>query len=147
MKKEKIRLEAELQQQRLNDAKLKRKIESLEEKIHSTKEENNLLRNFNEVFGDENDKLVSENEKLLKENEFLKKEVSDYKKFRIPEGSGNIRPNRLLLGRKRSKSCPTPDSSDEPNAAKARVRYIFNGRILLILANINRTLIFLFRWR
>lgn len=115
LKKEKFRLETELQQQKLNDAKLKRKIESLEEKIHSTEEENSLLRNFNEMFGDEN-------EKLLKENESLKKEVANHKRFRIPrnlEGSlANIRPK----GRKRSHS---PNSSDEQNAVKARVRYIF----------------------
>ena len=113
LKKEKFRLETELQQQKLNDAKLKRKIESLEDKIHKTEEENNLLRNFNEVFGDEN-------EKLLKENESLKKEVANHKRFRITrnlEGSPDIRHK----GRKRSHS---PNSSDEQNAVKARVRYI-----------------------
>lgn len=122
LKKDKFRLETELQQQKLNDAKLKRKIESLEEKIHSTEEENNLLRNFNEMFGDENEKLLKENEKLLKENMSLKKEVANHKRFRIPrnlEGSSpaDIRPK----GRKRSHS---PNSSDEQNAVKARVGYI-----------------------
>ena len=78
LKKEKLRLQIELQQQKMNSAKLKRKIESLEKKVTSTEEENNLLRNFNEIFGDENDKLV-------KENESLKKEVARYQRFRIPQ--------------------------------------------------------------
>lgn len=119
LKKEKIRLETELQQQKLNDAKLKRKIESLDEKIHSTEEENNLLRNFNEVFGDENEKLLKENEKLLKENVALKKEVAN-KRFRIPWNIVGSSPTDIRRTRSRS-----PNSSDEQNSVKARVRYIF----------------------
>ena len=107
---EKNRLQDELKRQCLNEAELKRKVESLQERINSTEEENKLLRNFNEIFGDEN-------EQLLKENEFLRKEVARFKGIRVP------------VGRKRSKSCPgilsfsEAEETDEQDAVKARVRF------------------------
>jgi FtsZ-binding cell division protein ZapB len=97
----------------MNTAELKRKVAALEAKLQETEEENTLLRNLNEVFGNENDKLSSE-------NETLKKEAAKFRQFRVP--SALTRPENVV-SRKRSKSCPEAEGTDEQNAVKARVNF------------------------
>jgi hypothetical protein len=108
-------------QHKMNTVELKRKVAALEAKLQTSEEENTLLRNLNEMFGDENDKLLSE-------NEFLKKEMAKFQKFRMPS-SILTRPENII-GRKRSKSCPTSteaEGTDEQDALKARVKLSFYG--------------------
>ena len=122
----------------MNTVKLKRKVASLEAKLQASEEENTILRNLNELFGDENDKLSIENESL-------KKETARFQKFRLPSiltQPGNI------VGRKRSKSCPTSteaEGTDEQDAVKARVNFLFMDEFLLTLTERTLTVYLLFR--
>ena len=118
----------------MSTTKLKQKVAALEAKLQASEEENKILRDLNEIFRDENDKLLSE-------NETLKKETAKFKQFRFPSSILTRQENRQenIVGRKRSKSCPTSteaEGTDEEDAVKARVNFLSVNEFLL---NINRT--------
>jgi predicted nuclease with TOPRIM domain len=117
----------------MNTVELKRKVAALEAKLQESEEENTLLRNLNEMFGDENDKLSNE-------NETLKKEAAKFQQFRMPS-STLTRPENIV-SRKRSKSCPEPEGTDEQNAVKARVNFLSMAEFLL--TSTERTLTFVY---
>ncbi|UZO22609.1 uncharacterized protein OCT59_014969 [Rhizophagus irregularis] len=123
LKKETLRLQNELKQEKSKVAGMKRKIDNLEDHVRRIEEENSMLRDFNEIFSNELNELCEENKALREELQQSKQLHIPRKIINPPQQYSPKRPNKRLKSRE--------ESPDEVAAtdARAEMKNLLKGQI------------------
>ncbi|UZO26266.1 uncharacterized protein OCT59_018504 [Rhizophagus irregularis] len=123
LKKETLRLQNELKQEKSKVARMKRKIDNLEDHVRRIEEENSMLRDFNEIFSNESNELCEENKALREELQQSKQLHIPRKIINPPQQYSPKRPNKRLKSRE--------ESPDEVAAtdARAEMKNLLKGQI------------------
>ncbi|CAB5359778.1 unnamed protein product [Rhizophagus irregularis] len=123
LKKETLRLQNELKQEKSKVAGMKRKIDNLEDHVRRIEEENSMLRDFNEIFSNESNELCEENKALREELQQSKQLHIPRKIINPPQQYSPKRPNKRLKSRE--------ESPDEVAAtdARAEMKNLLKGQI------------------
>ncbi|UZO01349.1 uncharacterized protein OCT59_012450 [Rhizophagus irregularis] len=123
LKKETLRLQNELKQEKSKVAGMKRKIDNLEDHVRRIEEENSMLRDFNEIFSNESNELCEENKALQEELQQSKQLHIPRKIINPPQQYSPKRPNKRLKSRE--------ESPDEVAAtdARAEMKNLLKGQI------------------
>ncbi|CAB4423968.1 unnamed protein product [Rhizophagus irregularis] len=123
LKKETLRLQNELKQEKAKVAGMKRKIDNLEDHVRRIEEENSMLRDFNDIFSNESNELCEENKALREELQQSKQLHIPRKIINPPQQYSPKRPNKRLKSRE--------ESPDEVAAvdARAEMKNLLKGQI------------------
>ncbi|PKY32666.1 hypothetical protein RhiirB3_451024 [Rhizophagus irregularis] len=123
LKKETLRLQNELKQEKSKVAGMKRKIDNLEDHVRRIEEENSMLRDFNEIFSNESNELCEENKALREELQQSKQLHIPRKIINPPQQYSPKRPNKRLKSRE--------ESPDEVAAtdARAEMKNLLKGQL------------------
>ena len=114
LKKETLRLQNELNQEKVKVAEMKQKIDNLQDHVRKVEEENSMLLEFNEIFNKESNELCEANAALQEELHRFKQLHIPQKIINPPQQYSPKRPNKRIKLREKS--------PDEVSASAARVR-------------------------